>query len=71
MPQNYLHIDVKVTFVYYFRGCNWKKKFSVLLFSRVSDTFNAFPELFFDHIYHFIQPIPSGMKERGFAEKDV
>jgi len=25
MPQNYLHIDVKVTFVYYFCRCNWKK----------------------------------------------
>jgi len=53
-----------------FVGVTEKKYFSVLLFSRVSDTFNAFPELFFDYIYHFIQAVPSEMKDRCFAEKD-
>ena len=32
--------------------------------------FNAFLELFFDHIYHFMQAVPSEMKDIGFAEKD-
>jgi hypothetical protein len=36
----------------------------------VSDTFNVFPELFFAHIDHRIDAVPSEMKDRGFAEKD-
>jgi hypothetical protein len=40
--------------------------FHFLLFSNLFDTFNAFPQLLFSHVYWF-PPLPSETVDRGFS----